>query len=71
MMPLKRAPCPAEIGGYCWHVSPAFHKLIANVAGQHLVVDTAADLKYDATGLGRLHRHGHPVALPLGHAVHR
>jgi hypothetical protein len=53
---IVEAPCPAEAGGYVLETSESFHKIFANAAGYSLEIDTRADRKYDATGLGRLHR---------------
>ena len=49
---------PAELGGYVFDLWPAFHKVFATCSGYHLEIDTNADLKKDATGLGRFHRLG-------------
>lgn len=41
-------------------LSPHFHKTFAKGFGWFLEFDTEADLAYDANGLGRIHRVGHP-----------
>ncbi|NOU98133.1 hypothetical protein GC093_33620 [Paenibacillus sp. LMG 31456] len=62
---IEEQPCPAEIGGYVWETSEAFHKIFANAANYSLQIDTKADHHYDSTGLGRLHRRGVPSELGL------
>lgn len=57
--------CPAETGGYVWQSPDCFHKIVANAAGYSIQIDTSADLHYDATGLGRLHRADFPTELAL------
>jgi hypothetical protein len=49
---------PSELGGYTFGLWPDFHKVFATGSGYHLEIDTCADLKKDATGLGRFHRLG-------------
>ncbi|MFS0726423.1 hypothetical protein [Paenibacillus sp. 1P07SE] len=61
---IPEQPCPAEIGGYLLATSPAFHQIVASAGGQSIQLDTAADGRYDATGLGRYHRSG--VAAEVG-----
>ncbi|MHB9130514.1 MAG: hypothetical protein ACYDBB_05405 [Armatimonadota bacterium] len=63
---IEEAPCPAEMGGYVFHLPDAFHKVFATCRGTHIAVDTRADFAYDATGLGRFHRAGVPLELGLG-----
>ncbi len=48
------------------HLTPAFHKALASCRGTQVEVDTAADLRYDATGFGRLTRQGVPLELVIG-----
>lgn len=48
-----------------WHLSPYFHKSFARAGEYFVEYDTAADPNYDASGLGRVHRHGVPSALAL------
>ncbi|MEM6884001.1 MAG: hypothetical protein AAF571_03150 [Verrucomicrobiota bacterium] len=57
--------CPAETGGYVLESDPSFHKVFASCGGTQVQLDTRADLKYDATGLGRFARQGVPIALGL------
>ncbi len=63
---ILESPCPAEVGGYAFELSPAFHKVFMNVAGTSVQIDTAADLAYDATGVGRFCRRGVPLELGPG-----
>ncbi|NQX62770.1 hypothetical protein [Paenibacillus qinlingensis] len=62
---IEEYTCPAEIGGYAWQTSDAFHKVFANCGGYSIEIDTRADAYYDATGLGRLHKRGVPSELAL------
>ncbi|MBW4084960.1 hypothetical protein [Paenibacillus sp. S150] len=62
---IAEQPCPAERGGYVLETSPSFHKVFAAAGGLSVQLDTAADHRYDATGLGRLHRAGFPAELAL------
>ncbi|XEC96233.1 hypothetical protein AB6A23_06720 [Paenibacillus tarimensis] len=62
---IAEAPCPAERGGYVLETSEHFHKIFAGAGGYSIEVDTKADLKYDATGLGRIHRSSIPTELGL------
>lgn len=62
---IAETSCPAETGGYVWQAPDCFHKIIANAAGYSIQIDTSADLHYDATGLGRIHRAGFPTELAL------
>ncbi len=50
--------CPARVGGFTLRTSENFHKFVANCGGYMLEFELAADPKYDATGLGRIHRAG-------------
>ncbi|MGE4563569.1 MAG: hypothetical protein AB7F32_01750 [Victivallaceae bacterium] len=60
---IAEAPAPAEIGGYTLYLRGPFHKLFASAAGSYLEYDTAADLHYDATGLGRVLAAGMPFGM--------
>lgn len=62
---IDEGPCPSEIGGYALELKEAFHKVFATVGKTQIEIDTAADLHYDATGLGRFHRAGVPLELGL------
>ncbi len=56
---------PAVKGGYIISTSENFHKTFLSAGGYHLEFDTNADLLYDASGLGRVHKIGCPSALCL------
>ncbi len=62
---IPETTCPAECGGYVFQPATTFHKVFAACGGVHLEIDTNADFKYDATGLGRLHFAGCPAELCL------
>ncbi len=51
---VAEAPAPADVGGFVVNIEP-LHKIIANVAGTYVELDTKADHRYDATGLIRVH----------------
>ena len=53
-----RAPCVAK-------TSPYFHKLFAKAGGYGLEFDLNGDPRYDASGLGRVHRTGAPSTICL------
>ena len=63
---IEESPCPAEIGGYCFQLYPAFHKVFATCGGTQIEIDTQADFSYDATGLGRFCHINVPLELGLG-----
>lgn len=56
---------PAVTGGYVYETTPAFHKVFANNGTYFVQYDLKADCRYDAGGLGRIHRKGAPSALCL------
>ena len=56
---------PTEAGGYVISTGPDFHKTFLNAGGYFLEFDTAANLGYDASGLGRVHKTGCPGPLCL------
>jgi hypothetical protein len=60
---IPEAPAPVEVGGTAIELPGDFHKVFATCGGYHLEIDTRADLNYDATGLGRVHRTGVPSEL--------
>jgi hypothetical protein len=62
---IPEAPAFCETGGYALHLPGAFHKIFASCGGYHVEIDTRANLHYDATGLGCLHRAGVPTELGL------
>lgn len=58
-------PCPVESENYICHTSPKFHKTMCKFGDYFAEFDTKADMSYDASGLGRLHKKGAPSALCL------
>lgn len=62
---IQPGQCPAEAENYIFHTSEAFHKTFCKYGTYFLQYDTAADMHYDANGLGRVHRKGAPSALCL------
>ena len=51
-------PAPGESAAYVLDLRGQFHKVIAAAGGYYVLIDTAADPHYNATGLQRLHRAG-------------
>ena len=49
---------PSEVGGYVFDLRETFRKVAAAAGGYYVLIDTAADEHYDATGLQRVHRAG-------------
>jgi len=62
---IAEASCPAEVGGYIVHLTPAFHKVFCTAGDTQIEIDTRAHFAYDATGLGRFCRAGIPLELGL------
>jgi len=62
---IEERPVPFESGAYAFALDEDFHKVFASCSGYHLEIDTRADLHYDATGLGRLHKAGVPTEAAL------
>ncbi len=62
---IEERPVPFESGAYAFALDDDFHKVFASCSGYHLEIDTRADLHYDATGLGRLHKAGVPTETAL------
>jgi hypothetical protein len=54
---IKELATPADIGGYMLQID--LHKIVANVQGMYIEIDTNGDHHYDATGLVRVHKQGH------------
>ena len=55
---IPEGPAPADLGGYVLQLWPAFHRTFATCGDYHLEIDTKAQPRHDATGLGRFHRRG-------------
>ena len=49
---------PADIGGFVAETGEDFHKVFMNAGGYFLEIDRNADTRYDAGGLGRVHKKG-------------
>ena len=63
-----RIACPADVRGndaYISETSPHFHKVFGRFHDYFAEIDTKADIHYDASGLGRIHKRGAPSALLL------
>ncbi len=73
---IPEGPAPVDRGGYMIQLWPQFHRTFATCGPYHIEIDNSAQPKYDATGLGRLHRRGvRPetalsVPIPATPAVH-
>jgi hypothetical protein len=52
----------SEVGGYVFDVRDVFHKVAAAAGGYYVLIDTAADPHYNATGLQRVQRAGVPFS---------
>lgn len=55
---IAERPIPSEIGGYVFDLREPFHKVVAAAAGTYVLIDTGAELTYDASGLMRIHKAG-------------
>ena len=62
---IEERPVPWERSAYVIRLDDDFHKIFASAGSYHLQIDTRADLHYDATGLGRLHKAGVPTETAL------
>ncbi|MHB8653809.1 MAG: hypothetical protein ACYDA9_08015 [Terriglobia bacterium] len=54
---IPEGPSPADVGGFVVPLQD-FHKVIANAGGLYLELDSAADPKYNSTGLIRVQKAG-------------
>lgn len=59
---IAETPTPAETGGYVFDVRDTFHKICASAGGTYVLLDTAADPHYNATGLLRVHKQDVPFS---------
>lgn len=48
-------PAPADTGGFVVPILQDFHKIFANAGGNYIEYETAGDLRYNPTGLIRIH----------------
>lgn len=55
---IAERPTVSEVGGYVFDARETFHKVAAAAGGYFVLIDTAADPGYNATGLQRVHRAG-------------
>ena len=55
---IQPSVAPADIGGYTFKTSDDFHKVFINEGGYFAEIDYDADTRYDAGGLGRVHKKG-------------
>ena len=62
---IEEVDCPAECGGYICETTQWFHKVFCKHNEYLVEFDTAADEHYDASGMGRIHKHGAPSAICL------
>ncbi|MBQ7051121.1 MAG: hypothetical protein IJN87_10905 [Firmicutes bacterium] len=53
---IKSTTAPADIGGYVAETGEDFHKVFLNAGGYFAEIDCNADCRYDAGGLGRVHK---------------
>ena len=56
---------PADLGGYVMTTPTEFHRFWAAAGPLHVEIDLAAQLEFDATGLGRIHHRDFPSELGL------
>lgn len=62
---IEEKPAPADVGGFVIPILSPFHKVFANAGGNYVEYDPMADLKYNPTGLLRVHlQNGHPQLGP-------
>jgi hypothetical protein len=59
---IEERPTPAEAGGYVYDLRETFHEIAAAAGGYYVLIDTAADPHYNATGLQRVQRAGVPFS---------
>ena len=62
---IKEVPCPVVSQNYICQTSEHFHKVFVKFGDYFAEFDTNADNRYDASGLGRIHKCGVPSALCL------
>jgi hypothetical protein len=52
---IPERPCPAEVGGFAFALTPAFHKIFLNASGFYVEMETAGDPRYNPSGILRVH----------------
>ncbi len=55
---IPERPIPAEVGTYVFDLREKFHKIVASAGGSYVLLDTGADIWFDASGLMRIHKAG-------------
>ena len=55
---IAERPMPSQSGSYVFDLRETFHKIAAASGGNYVLIDTAADPHYNATGLQRIHTTG-------------
>lgn len=69
---IAEKPCPADIGGYVVPLTDQFHMVFAGAGGTHVQYNLQGDLRYNPTGLIRVHVKGsNPQLGPSDGAVQR
>ncbi len=62
---IPEVPCPVENENYICETAPHFHLTMLKYGDYFVQMDTAANPKYDASGIGRVHRKGAPPTICL------
>ncbi len=62
---IPEVPCPVENENYICETAPHFHLTMLKYGEYFVQMDTAASPKYDASGIGRVHRKGAPPVICL------
>lgn len=55
---VKERAAPCSVGGFVVDLRRDFHKVVANSGGTYVEIDSGADLRYNPTGLLRVHAPG-------------
>ena len=62
---IEEVSCPCENENYICKTSEHFHKVFLKYGDYFVEYDTKADERYDASGIGRIHKKGAPSAICL------
>lgn len=62
---IPEVPCPVENENYICETAPHFHLTMLKYGDYFVQMDIAANPKYDASGIGRVHRKGAPPTICL------